>query len=190
MKYQKILSLIIGSVILSGCSLFPAANPTTQSTKDQVKQAEKLSQVLEKGGQAVCTITKSDTKETYTITVKGKKMKMSGVQMGEGAKKGYMINDTIYTYIWDESSKQGFKTKLPTEDETRQAQEDIKNTNSDYSADKVAKTYDDESKYSVNCKEGGVNDSEFVPPSEVKFVDPSATIPADYLKNIPTVPAE
>lgn len=190
MKYQKLFALVIGSAILSGCSLFPVANQATQSTKDQVKQAEKLAQVLEKGGQAVCTITKTDTKETYTITVKGKKMKMSGVQMGEGAKKGYMINDTIYTYIWDESSKQGFKTKLPTEEETKNAQDSVKNSDDDYSADKVAQTYDDEKMYTVNCKEGSVNESEFTPPADVKFVDPSAMIPADYLKNIPSVPTE
>lgn len=185
MKYQKILSLVIGSAILSGCSLLPTTNTnkTAQSTNEQVKQAEKLSKIMEKGGQATCTITKLDTKETYDITVKGKKMKVSGIAMGEGAKKGFMITDTFYTYVWDESSKQGFKSKIPTDVET-------KNTKDDYSADKVAQTYDDESKYNINCKEGGVNDSDFTPPADVKFMDPSSLVPSDYLKNIPTVPAE
>lgn len=173
--------VLVSSIILAGCSLLPAS---TQTKDDQAKQAEKLAKIMEKGGQAVCEISQVDTEEKYTITVKGKKMKMAGITMDQKGKVGYMINDTVYTYIWAEGTKEGFKTKISAEEVTPAKNQPIIAQN-DYQPEKVASEYEDETKYKVNCKEGNVPESEFVPPSDVKFIDPT-----DYLKNIPTLPAD
>lgn len=195
-KIKTLSFAVVSAVILGGCSLFPAQN---QTANDQARQAEKLAKIMEKGGQAVCTVKKVGTEENYTITVKGKNMKVSGIAMSENNKKGFMINDTLYTYIWEEGSKEGFKTKLPSDDEMKKNSEKYNPGNDSYQPEAVAKEYEDESKYNVNCKEGGVSDSEFAPPSDVKFIDPAALIPTipassnqiptDYLKNIPSIPS-
>ncbi len=168
----KTLSLALASaVILSGCSLFPAQN---KSVNDQTKQTEKLAKILEKGGQAVCEISRVNSEEKYTITYKGKNMKVSGIAMGKTG--GFMIYDTLYTYIWEEGSKEGIKNKVTT-------------APNDYQPEAVAREYDDETKYNINCKEGGVSDSEFVPPTDVKFIDPAALMPSiPSSSNLPSIP--
>jgi hypothetical protein len=188
-KKNSATFILVSSVILAGCSLLPAQN---QTINDQAKQAEKLAKIMEKGGQAICSIKKVGTEESYTITVKGKNMKVSGIDMGEKSKKGFMITDTLYTYVWEDGSKEGFKTKLPSDEEMKKNSEKYNPGNDSYQPAAVAKEYEDETKYNVNCKEGGVSDSEFVPPADVKFLDPAALMPSipssPKLPNIPNIP--
>lgn len=176
--------VIAASIILAGCSLLPAS---TQTKDDQTKQAEKFAKIMERGGQAICTVKKVGTEESYTITVKGKNMKVSGITTGEKVEKGFMISDTLYTYVWDDESKEGFKTKLPSDEEMKKNSEKYNSGNDSYQPEAVAKEYEDETKYNVNCKEGGVSDSEFVPPADVKFLDPAALVPS--IPNIPNIPS-
>lgn len=185
MNKQNVFLLVFMSIILSGCSLIPKkSSPIEISKKEEVKQAEKLAKIMERGGSASCTVTEVANKENITaMKISGKKMRVEGQGFGESQKKGFMINDGIYSYIWSEGENQGYKTKLPSEQELNDPKEETENIKTEQSEVKVDQ-YDDETRFKVECQEGKIADSEFLPPSTVKFIDPS-----EMMKGLPGLPA-
>lgn len=160
---NKTFPIILGSaILLAACK--PTSGPITGTTE---QKAQKLGEIIASGGTAACTITNLSDKSTVNLTVSGKKMKIVGGVMQQG-KKGSMMNDTVYTYVWEEGQTTGFKFKNPTTEETSQGQA---TTPQQVDTSKTATVYEDETKYQVDCKQGVVNDSEFTPPAEVKFLD-------------------
>ncbi|EKD52641.1 MAG: hypothetical protein ACD_61C00282G0003 [uncultured bacterium] len=174
---KKLIFILPVALFLSGCTLFPSA-PIT-GTEEQ--KAEKLAQIISSGGQANCKVTNLSDGTGTQIIVSGKKMKIVGSDMGEG-KQGTMINDTLYTYIWSEGEKVGYKMKVeaetPEEPTGTPAQPEQFDTNQQ-TAD-----YEDTTKYKMDCTRGNVSDSEFTPPADVEFTDF-----ADMLRSVPTMPA-
>lgn len=163
------MSKVVFPVIVGSALLLAACKPTSAPITGTAEQkAQKLGEIIASGGTAACTITNLTDKSTVDLTVSGKKMKIVGSEMGQG-KRGSMINDTTYTYVWEEGSSSGFKFKNPTQDEVSKGQETATQQQADTS--KTASTYEDENKYKVDCKQGIVNESEFTPPTEVKFLD-------------------
>ena len=181
MNNRKVLLVVMASIIFSGCSLLPPKTETGETIKnEEVKQAEKLAKIMERGGSASCTVTEVTNKEnTTSMKISGKKMRVEGQGFGEGQKKGFMINDGIYSYIWSEGDNQGYKTKLPTEQEVKEVKEA-----EEEKTEVNVEEYDDETRFKVECKEGKVAESEFIPPSTVKFIDPS-----EMMKGLPGLPA-
>ena len=175
---KKFAIILPVAILLSGCPLFPSA-PIT-GTEQQ--KAEKLSQIISTGGQANCKVTNIADKTSTQIVVSGKKMKFVGSDFG-GGKKGTMINDGVYSYIWSEGEKTGFKTKLETETPTQPS--DTPSQVAPIDTTKQAESYEDETKYTMDCTRGGVSDADFAPPTDVKFTDFS-----EMLKTVPTIPAE
>lgn len=175
---KKLAFILPVALFLSGCTLFPSA-PIT-GTEDQ--KAEKLAQIISSGGQANCKITNLSDDTSTQITVSGKKMKMVGSDLGEG-KRGTMINDTLYTYIWNEGEKIGYKMKVESED--RQEPTGAPTQPEQFDTSKQTVGYDDATKYRMDCTRGNVSDSEFTPPADVEFTDF-----ADMLKGVPTIPAK
>ncbi|MFZ2202648.1 MAG: hypothetical protein WAV56_04640 [Microgenomates group bacterium] len=164
MKKFTLPVLLASAFLFAACT--PQAGPIT-GTEEQ--KAEKLAQIIESGGSADCTVTNLSDKTTTQMVISGKKMKIIGSDFGQG-KKGTMINDTVYSYFWTEGEKTGFKSKLETEKETTPTpagQEEQFDTES------TVQSYEDETKFKLDCARRTVSDSEFVPPQEVKFVDPS-----------------
>lgn len=99
-----------------------------------------------------------------------------------------MLNDTVYTYVWEEGQKSGFKMKNSTEEEIKKGEEKAKEFE-DYDTSKTAMTYEDETKYKMDCASRSISDSEFVPPSDVKFIDPTELqkmTPEELMKLYPT----
>jgi len=175
---KKLAFILPAALFLSGCTLFPQ----TPITGTEQQKAEKLSQIISSGGQANCKVTNLADKTSTQIIVSGKKMKLIGSDFGEG-KKGTMINDGVYSYVWTEGENTGFKTKLETETPTQPSDTPAQTETVDTA--KQAESYEDETKYTMDCTRGGVADSDFTPPTDVNFTDFS-----EMLKTVPTFPAK
>lgn len=173
---KKLVFLIPVALFLSGCTLLPAKTASITGTEQQ--KAEKIAQIIASGGQADCQITNLTDKSTTRMVLSGKKMKFIGSDFGEG-KQGTMLNDGVYTYIWTEGEKVGFKTKVEAFEPTK-ATEDTKQP-TEVDATQKAESYDDETKFQTNCIRRNIVDSEFTPPADVTFTDF-----AEMMKGLPT----
>jgi len=171
---NKLILVIPAALLLSAC------NQTAPITGTTTQKAEKLAQIIERGGQADCKVTNLADNSTTQIIVSGKKMKIVGSDFGEG-KKGTMVNDGSFNYIWSEGEKTGFKTKTvsdtitPTQTSEVKQPEDVSQT---------AAGFEDETKYKMDCATRTISDSVFTPPVEVKFTDFS-----EVMKAVPSTPS-
>ena len=181
-----VLLLAIGGYYLK-TKQSSSALPGNQTTKEAVSEAGEFAKAIESGKPTICTMTKGDSSMEYSI--KGKSMRMNStttLKDDSGASNttvGHMINDTKYLYIWDDKTKQGSKMVIPTEEETKamaeKAKDYQKNTPQSPKFESQA-DYDNlkNEGYIINCKSGSVDDSIFTPPTDVKFIDPSAMMKA------------
>lgn len=182
-KINSLFLLATSSLVLSACGVSGQGSEVKQTKTEVAKEATKIGEILAKGGSASCQITSVEDKLSYNLAISGKKMRMTGMKVMEG-KSGSMINDGEYIYIWEDGKTTGVKMKLPSEAEAQKAKEEASKLSGDYEAAKIANQYDDSSKFSLDCKEGKIEDSQFVAPSAIKFLDTSAMMP----KVIPSVP--
>ncbi len=179
---KKLALVIPAALILSGCTLFPSK--TSSITGTEAQKAEKLGQIISSGGQADCLITNLTDKTTTQIIVSGKKMKFVGSDFG-GGKKGSMISDGVYTYVWTDGEKTGFKTKIepevsPTPTVAGKPEGEVEVTN----PSQAAETFEDETKFQTECVKRKISDSDFTPPADVKFTDF-----AELMKAVPQIPS-
>lgn len=188
MKFSKIVLVSLSSILLAGC--LPQISNSPQAQQESVKQAEKIADILTSGGEAVCTITDlTDSTKTLTMMISGKKIRFSGASMGsDGKTVGNFINDSAYTYIWEDGKKEGFKMKNPTEEEIQKMSEEAKKNTEQYQSDKYVNEYDDSSKYKLDCKQQAVDGAQFMPPSDVKFTDFGAMM-QDAIQKMPKLPS-
>lgn len=157
---------------------------------------------MAKAGKGIrCTVTNKENNNTTEVYIKGKKMKVMGYDMDEGTKKySYMINDGVNVYIWAKDEKQGIKVVLPTEEEVKKMTEEaekIQAENQQYSQDQLLNKYESD-QVKNDCREEAVSDSEFIPPTNIEFIDPqqmmkdvqnqmpNVSIPVD-MKDIPQI---
>ncbi len=171
----------------------PAGVVGNQTDSQVMSEANEFAKAIESGKPTLCTMTKGDDKMEYQI--KGKMMRMNTTTVmtdDEGVRKttgGHMINDLKNLYIWDDATKQGSKMAIPTEEENKATAERVKQYQQDQPTPKFESQADYESLknegYTVKCQAGSVNDSVFVPPTDVKFIDPT-----EMMKNIPAMGAD
>lgn len=161
--------MLVSSLFLAGCTLpvqtssgTPAPTPTANTD-----QKESLGSILASGGAAECKIRNLANNNEIDYLVSGNKYKVMGTDLGEG-KKGGMIVDGSYTYTWQEGQKSGFKIQLSEEEAAKTSAED---------ATRSATAYTDESKFKMECKRKQINDNDFTPPAEIKFVNPYQVAP-------------
>jgi len=154
-------------VVLASAVLLAACKPTGPITGTEEQKAQKLAEIIAGGGAASCTIINLTDNSSVEMTVLGQKMKIVGTDFGQG-KKGSMINDGVYTYVWEEGQASGFKTKNPTVEELQGGEM----TKPEADTEKTAMVYEDETKYKVDCAQGGVREGEFTPPASVTFISP------------------
>lgn len=175
---KKLTFLLPAAFLLSGCSLLPGQTSNISGTESQ--KMEKLGQIIASGGQADCQITNLTDNTTTQIVVSGKKMKFMGSDFGEG-KKGTMLTDDVYTYVWSDGEETGFKTKLETE-KVAEPTEAVREQGGLDQTQKID-SYDDETKFKTVCTRRTITESEFTPPSNIKFTDF-----AELMKDIPSIP--
>lgn len=162
-------------VLLSGCTQQQAAIPTppAQQTEVQVMhEYEKIADAMKNGKSVRCVMSKKDTQETMMYAVKGKKVKVSGMAGYEGGGTGSMLMDEKYLYTWSDDKKEGVKFEIPAEIEgqpTPTKTQAVPNL-----ATAEDQKYYEDMGYTVSCTQQDVADSEFVPPTDVTFMDTSA----------------
>lgn len=131
---------------------------------------------MAKAGKAIhCTVTNKENNNVTEVYIKGNKTKIMGLDTSEDTNKyGYMINDGVNAYIWSKDEKQGIKMTLPTEEEIKKMTEEAKKAqeqSQQYSQDQIVGKYENDQVIN-NCREEAVSDSEFVPPTNIEFIDP------------------
>lgn len=100
-------------------------------------------------------------------------MRISGMQSASGDKTQNIISDTEYMYSWDDSTKKGMKLKLTSMEDMKKSVEEKGQSVPSLTTDEDRKKYEDQG-YTVNCSVKAIDDSEFVPPTDVTFTDTSA----------------
>ncbi len=189
---KKLLPLvvIIALLAIGGYYLKTKQVDGPMTSKELVSEANEFASAIESGKPTICTMKKDADSMEYQI--KGKAMRMnSTTTMKDNSGKtsttvAHMINDTKYLYMWDDASKQGSKMAIPSEEETKAMTDKAKEYQQDTEVAPKLETQADYNNfknegYSIECKSASVDDSVFVPPTDVKFIDPTKmmnTLPA------------
>ncbi len=172
------LSIVALPLFLAGCSTTsaPSVTPTPSPTEIEETTANQLETILASGGSARCTMSKTDGTSEITYSIKGKKMRMEGAPGATTQNNGSVISDGSYLYIWENGKTEGIKSKIPTEQEMEKLKEKSEaymQNSPNLSDDAVRKEYEDQG-YRIDCKGAQIPDSEFVPPTTIKFTDTTA----------------
>ena len=186
-KYLSLALVATTSLLLAGCTKQGPAASQTQTPAQTVNESTQFADAIKSGKPTVCTMTKGADSIEYSLS--GKKMRMNSTTTTTDDKGvatttvGHMINDTQFIYTWDDKTKQGAKMTIPTEEEAKAMADKAKNLAPNSSpAPKLDNAADyqglQDQGYTVNCQPGSVDDSLFIPPTDVKFIDPTAMMKA------------
>lgn len=167
------LSLILASLLFSACKTQTPQSTAPQNEKQAMNEFAELSSAIEAGRPVSCVFTKSPENTVMTYMMKGKKIKISGMQVEGQAYQGAMMSDGEYMHTWDEVKKEGVKMKLPAEQDLKDFAKEKGQSVPDLSDETERKTWEDQG-YRIDCKEATIADSEFIPPTDIKFTDMSA----------------
>lgn len=178
---KKIALLLTAVLIFSACKsqTGQVTAPDSQTEAQAINEFTEMGKALQAGKSVSCSMKKKDSPETVTYTIKGKKMKMSGFA-ADSNQQGSMLSDGEYVYTWNDTTKEGTKFKLPTEEELKDTAEKTGQTQQsvpDFSDEAERQKYADMG-YTVNCEVANVSDSDFVPPADVTFRDMSQIMEA------------
>jgi hypothetical protein len=214
-KYSKIGwgLLLFPALVLAGCvgrnaqnqnGQVPAGNSGNnagQSVAETVKQG--LYDLVTKGAGVKCSI--DDPKMgPMTMFAKGDKAKVEGfsfmgglsnLNAGEPPKeeKGTMINDGTWAYMW--SGKEGMKFNIKEMESLAPKDQGQDNSQSSASDWKDWVKHMDETGVKYDCSPTVLSDSDFSPPSDVKFQDWGEMMKGfikmgeDMKNKVPSVPA-
>ncbi len=187
---KKLVPVLVVVAILAAGGYYLKTKKTDgpMTSNQMMSEANEFAKAMESGKPAICTMKKGA--DTMEYTIKGKAMRMNSTTTIKDDEDGtttttvgHMINDTKYLYMWDDKTKQGSKMAIPTEEETKAMADKAKEYQQEVkTAPKLESQADyDNLKsdgYTIDCKSGNVDDSVFVPPTDVKFIDPSEMMKA------------
>lgn len=173
---QKNLLLVIGLVAAAGIAAFlwlkkPALNGTMSGSETV---SANFAQLMALGKNYTCTFDSTDedagSRTSGTVYVAESGDKLNGVftmhSETETEKQMYVIRDGEYNYMWSSDMEQGYKVKInPEDDQLFAGQTD----DSDEST-----SFDENQQVDFHCRPWSVDNSMFVPPSTVQFMDMSA----------------
>ena len=180
--------VIIGIVVVAlvgvgGFFLYQSANTGDTASVSitgedgEVEVNGSFADLLNSGKSYTCTfetLDKSGTGSTGTVYVTADGDKMNGdftYTQADGASfDGGVIRDGEYNYVWTSMQEQGIKTKIDPENDTifgTTGAEDETDTNAGLS---------DGQEVGFNCKVWAEDDSMFVPPSDIEFLEVSVDL--------------
>lgn len=175
---QKIFWILSFSILLSACNKPATETPaTTEPSTDsqQVQQVEdasdQIAAAFTSGASLKCDVTKENYANSQYM-IKNKKMKMMTLATDDQSEQYYSINDGEYIYVWtSDESKPGIKMSLA---EMQQAAESFENPYQEFPdlSDQSVRDEIEETGYRIDCAPAQINDSEFVPPSNITFSNP------------------
>lgn len=156
---KKILPVVLIIVLVGGGLYFikqkqsPPPSTNTQTNKsilDWLKGKQGVRCELDMNGSQVVVLAKEN------------KIKVIGqtLPIGEQVQKGNMINDGQWIYVWNEESDTGIKYNIKEQSESE--------TTQPYSFEEVVAQWNN---YKYQCQPQKIDDQEFVPPANVKFID-------------------
>lgn len=170
---KNLLVLLLVVVTFAGCNRLRPQTTAPQTQQQAANELSDISAAIATGQSARCTMTKTDGSETITYAVKGKKVRVTGLKSQEQGYRGSMILDETMMYTWDETTNQGVKMTLPSDQELKDIAEQNGQDIPDLSSEEERQRWESEG-YQISCSIEEVDDSEFVPPSDVTFTDMSA----------------
>ncbi len=186
--FVPVIIVLSSAVLLSGCT--KPGSPTTQAPAKTVSEAAEFAKAIESGRPTLCVMTKDDDKMEYQIKGKMMRMNTTTTMTDDGGVTsttiGHMINDTKYLYIWDDKTKQGSKMSLdlPSPSPAEVPQSGTKENRPQLTSEADFQKVQDEG-YTINCKATSIDDSAFIPPADVKFIDPT-----EMMRAIPSPDAQ
>lgn len=138
-----------------------------ESAKSGIK--ESLLGLMEGAAGVKCSV--EDANGKYTVTAKGGKVRIDGMDFPdpknpEASQKGSMVNDSEWAYIWN--GKEGMKFNLKDMEQTSGQNTKSQEKASDWK-DWAKGMENSGAKY--DCNPTVAADSDFAPPSDVKFQD-------------------
>jgi hypothetical protein len=173
MKKPLLLIIIIAVLfIIAGGFYYTRSTAPTISSDGIVSTT--LSDILKKGQNYACTFGYDDTEDsTYSgtmyIAADGNKMRAEFLTILPDGQQvtSHMLSDGEYSYTWTDQYAQGYKTKLSSEDlaEMDFYSEFIDEDGSFSGGSEL------DSDVNYSCKPWRVDNSKFVAPSNVQFID-------------------
>lgn len=163
-KYIAILTVCV--LVLSACGekITDKIGSVKNNIENKVENKKtSIKDLLGLGTEQKCTWSGDNegSKSSGTMSIKGNKFRQSvtSIVIGETETSMEIISDGTWTYLWNPKTKeQGMKAKV-TEEQKADTQ-------------KLANgTLDLGKEFNFNCSPASVSDSEFVPPTDVKFMD-------------------
>lgn len=187
MNKKLVPVLVVIAVLAAGGYYLKTKNSDAPVTGNQpvdqtMSEANEFAKAMESGKPTTCTMTRGTDSMEYLI--KGKMMKADIKTTVEGkVMVSHMINDTKYMYSWVDGSPQGSKMAIPTEEEAKAMADKAKEYAKDnpatpkFESESDYESYKDQG-YTINCKPSSADDSVFVAPSNIKFIDPTEVMNA------------
>ncbi|MEN8251993.1 MAG: hypothetical protein ABFQ53_00205 [Patescibacteria group bacterium] len=177
MKKMMFLSLlVVATLTLSACGI---TKEEAKESVEKVGESTKISasKLFEMGGKQKCTWSDEKNNVAGTTYMDGERMRMETKNAISGAngKTGdsFMINDGEYTYSWETMTKKGMKIKNEAEEEmmeTEISEGDASEYESKMGMGEGMEEME-EMEYEYNCEKWKVDESKFVPPTDVEFQD-------------------
>lgn len=175
----KVLAVTALSFLLAGCIPTKQSTESTpvpalqeQSTGQAKMEFAEVAAAIKLGKAARCILNNTTQNQSMEYVIKGKKMRMHASAATASMPESSIISDGEFMYIWSEKEKKGMKMKPPTQDEMKEMADDAQKL-PDFSQESEKKRYENLG-YTIDCSIETVDDSEFVPPSDVTFTDLSA----------------
>lgn len=168
-----IKTIIIAAVILLGAgggyyliNKDDGSDSDNQSQTSQSLGGNKSINDLLAGDQNIqCTYGYTDDQgyaSNGNVFIAGEKMRGSfSIQTTKGTQNSNVLRDDTYQYVWQDSSNEGFKTKI-----TSLESEDNKKNQTD-----KQQPVDQDKKYKFDCSEWNPDDTIFKAPGNIKFTD-------------------
>lgn len=167
-KLTSLSIIALASIFLAGCT---KQSSTSQTTNETVSEATEFAKAIESGKPTTCVMTKDMDKMEYFI--KGKKMYANMTTIIENKTiLSHMINDEKYLYMWTDDQKQGSKINLLVSPAPAATSEPNNLSTPKFESEADYQNIKNEG-YVINCKPSNIDETAFIPPSDVNFIDPT-----------------
>lgn len=180
-----LLLILLASATLTLSACIPGMNnqskTTEQSESEMISETKELATAMEQGKPIHCTMTDTEG-AVVDYYNSGEKMKVAGMNVNDQTENGFMINDGEYMYIWSEGETEGIKYPVSeVEEMQKSAQEysEMQVDTPDFRNEADVTEYENRG-YTINCDETTIEDSMFVPPSDITFMDVAAQMEEQF----------
>lgn len=177
--FRSGLIVTFSALILSAClkqsSSQQVQAPEQQTGQEALQEWQELGTALAEGKAAHCQILNTETNQTGEYYMKGEKVRYELSNPTDPEQAGSFISDGEWVYSWSEDTKQGMKFAVTDPEEEAEAMEDQGEAQEESSVpdltDQSAWDGFEQQGFTVDCNIEEVDDAQFIPPTDVEFVD-------------------